>query len=91
MDGVSVGGFGGADEEPLGGAGDTSPGVAASRDAQGVVAFMGKRGGFLAFIGEVALGGGYGLRSWANSNESPKRRSLPDSLEGTRVLVARRK
>src|SRR5713226_10636982 len=48
---------GGADEKPFGGAGDASPGAAASSDAQGVVAFARESGGFLALVGEIALGG----------------------------------
>ncbi len=46
----------GADEEPLGSAADAAPGVAAAGDAQCVVAFASERGGFLPFVGEVALG-----------------------------------
>jgi hypothetical protein len=59
---VSMSGFGGngagcrADEEPLGGAANTAPYAAASSDAQSVVAFARKSGGFVAFISEVALG-----------------------------------
>jgi len=41
----------------FGGTGDAAPGGAAAGDAQSVVAFVGERGGFLAFIGEVVLGG----------------------------------
>ncbi len=52
------GASGGANEEPLGGTADTAPGAAAASDAQSIVAFVGERGGFLAFVGEVALGGG---------------------------------
>jgi hypothetical protein len=46
MNGVSVGGFGGhgygggADQEPLGGAGEAAPGAAASGDAQGFVVLV---------------------------------------------------
>src|SRR5260370_8913227 len=64
MKGVSVRGFGGhcasggADKEPLGGAANAAPGAAAASDAQSVVAFVGERDGFVAFVGEVALGGG---------------------------------
>src|SRR6266851_4426274 len=55
-----LGGYcaGGADEKPFGGAGDTAPRAAASSDAQGVVALVGECSGFLALVGEVALGGG---------------------------------
>src|SRR5260370_22136901 len=62
--GVSVRGFGGhwasggADKEPLGGTANAAPGATAASDAQSVVAFVGERDGFLALVGEVALGGG---------------------------------
>ena len=55
---VGDGTCGGADEKPLGGAADPAPGAAAASDAEGVVTFASKRGGFLAFVGEVSLGGG---------------------------------
>jgi hypothetical protein len=59
---VSMSDFGGngaggsADEEPFGGAADAAPGAATAGDAQRVIAFASERGGFLAFVGEVALG-----------------------------------
>src|SRR5713226_8674588 len=46
----------GPDEEPLGGAANAAPSAAAAGDAHRVVAFASERGGFLAFVGEVALG-----------------------------------
>src|SRR5258708_14472380 len=49
---------GGADEEPLGGAADPAPRAAAAGDAHSVVTFASERGGFLAFVGEVAVGCG---------------------------------
>ena len=48
---------GGTEEEPFGGAGDAAPGAAALGDAQGVIALFGERGGLLAFVRKVALGG----------------------------------
>jgi len=57
-----VGGFGGAgggaDDEPLGGAGHAAEDATATGDAQSVVALAGESDGFLAFVGEVGLGGG---------------------------------
>lgn len=65
---------GGANEEPLGGAADAAPGAAAASDAQSVVAFACERGGFLAFIAEVALGRGeLGLASFAVDSEVVQR------------------
>ncbi len=46
-----VSGFGG---NCAGSAADAAPGVAAAGDAHRVVAFVSERGGFLAFIGELA-------------------------------------
>ena len=67
-DGNGAGGS--ADEEPLSGAGDATDEAAATRDAQGVVAFAGEGGGFLAFVGEVGLGSGeLGLAGFAVDGE----------------------
>src|SRR5260370_38540530 len=44
------------DEEPLGGAANAAPRAAAAGDAHRVIAFASERSGFLAFVGEVALG-----------------------------------
>src|SRR6267142_4953491 len=49
-------------------------GFGGTGDAQSVVAFVGERGGFLAFIGEVVLGGGeLCLASFAIDGEVVKR------------------
>ncbi len=61
---------GSAEGEPLGGAGDAAPGAAAFGDAQGVVALLGERDGFGAFVDEVVLGGGeFGLTRFAIDGE----------------------
>jgi|SRR6267143_1107095 len=72
---VSMSGFGGngagcgADEEPFCGAADVAPGAAAPGYAQSVVAFVGERGGFLAFIGEVVTMGD-GREIWLGSSRT---------------------
>src|SRR5260370_1325431 len=76
---------GGANEEPLGGAADAAPGAAASSDAQGVVAFAGERGGFLAFVAEVALGcGELRLASFAVDGEVVERFQVFGGNDGVR-------
>jgi hypothetical protein len=63
-----VGGFGGgADDEPLGGAGHAPEDATATGDAQSVVALAGESDGFLPFVG---LGGGeLGLAGFAVDGE----------------------
>jgi len=73
----------GADEEPFCGAADAAPGGAASGDAQRVIAFVGERGGFLAFIGEVVLGRGeLGLAGFAVDGEVVKRLEVFGGKDG---------
>ncbi len=86
---VSMSGFGGngagcgADEEPFCGAADAAPDGAAAGDAQSVVAFVGERGGLLAFIGEVVLGGGeLGLAGFAVDGEVVKRLQVFGGKDG---------
>src|SRR5467141_3327753 len=84
MSGLGGDGAGGcADQEPLGGAGDTAPSAAAASDAQGVVAFVGERGGFVALIGEVALRSGeLGLAGFAVDGEVVERLEVLGGNDG---------
>jgi hypothetical protein len=80
---------GGADEEPSGGAADAAQEAAAASDAQGVVTFESECGGFLALIGEVALGRGeFGLASFAIDGEIVERLEVFSGNDG--ICLGRR-
>ncbi len=73
----------GTDEEPLGGAADAAPRAAAASDAQSVVAFARECGGFLTFIGEVALGcSELGLAGFAVDSEVVERLQIFGGNDG---------
>src|SRR5258708_16603417 len=89
MKSVSMSGFGGngagcgADEDAFCGAADAAAVGAAAGDAQRVIAFVGERGGFLAFIGEVVLGRGeLCLASFAVDGEVVKRLEVFGGKDG---------
>src|SRR5260370_1024629 len=73
----------GADEEPFGGAADAAPHAAAASNAQCVVAFARKSGGFVAFISEVALGcSEFGLAGFAVDGEVVERLQIFSGNDG---------